>query len=313
MLVSERFEKSSRVVRDLTAKLRRHQVFATSNLVAICEIERQLAVDFRRRGNFAESRALLMDSLDLLDGRRSGAVEPDVDEAYARALMELGRVAHDQQRFDEALVCFQRARRHWKAWSTIRDTWRSSSPSTKRNERSPRCSVVAAWKSRGGGFWSRTFACLSSRASMAGPNPRSGSLPRWRRLDLAPDQGAMRKAPRRDPEIPGQWTAPAPVRRATGAMDCQRRPAVSARPQSFRRIERSPRPGCPGRRRYPSDRVKMCRDWRSPVVVSRRGLSGGLRCRQSGRGSTTRGPPGRCPPDRRVSLGFRQDIGTKRF
>ena len=109
MLVSERFEKASHVVRDLTAKLRRHPVFATSNLVAICGLERQFAVDFRRRGNYAESRALLMDSLDLLEGRRSGAVDPDVDEAYARALMELGRVAHEQQRFDEALVCFQRA------------------------------------------------------------------------------------------------------------------------------------------------------------------------------------------------------------
>ena len=34
---------------------------------------------------------------------------PDVEKAYARALMELGRVAHNQERFDEAVVCFQRA------------------------------------------------------------------------------------------------------------------------------------------------------------------------------------------------------------
>ena len=84
-------------------------MFAASNLVAISELERQLAVDFRRRGNYVESRALLLDNLDLLEGRKSGAVDPDVDEAYARALMELGRVAHNQRRFDEALVCFQRA------------------------------------------------------------------------------------------------------------------------------------------------------------------------------------------------------------
>ena len=45
----------------------------------------------------------------LLEGRRSGADDPDVDEAYARALMELGWVARDQERFDEALVWFQRA------------------------------------------------------------------------------------------------------------------------------------------------------------------------------------------------------------
>ena len=69
-------EKSSHAVRDLTAKLRRHRGFATSNLVAICELERQLAEDFRRRGNFAESRALLMDSLDLLEGRRVGRRRP---------------------------------------------------------------------------------------------------------------------------------------------------------------------------------------------------------------------------------------------
>ena len=46
----ERFQKSSQAVRELTAKLRRHQGFAASNLVAICELERQLADDFRRRG-----------------------------------------------------------------------------------------------------------------------------------------------------------------------------------------------------------------------------------------------------------------------
>ena len=50
MLASERFDKSSRVVRDLTAKLRRDRGFAASNLVAICDLERELAEDFRRRG-----------------------------------------------------------------------------------------------------------------------------------------------------------------------------------------------------------------------------------------------------------------------
>ena len=71
MLASERSRKSSRVVRDLTAKLRQDRGFAASNLVAICDLERELAEDFRRRGKFAESRALLMDSLELLEGRRA--------------------------------------------------------------------------------------------------------------------------------------------------------------------------------------------------------------------------------------------------
>ena len=65
-------------------------------------------IDFRRRGNFAESRALLMDSLDLLEGRRHGADDPDVARRMHGRLMELGQVAQNQRRFDEALVCFQR-------------------------------------------------------------------------------------------------------------------------------------------------------------------------------------------------------------
>ena len=86
MLVSERLEKSSHAVRDLTARLRRNPVFATPNLVAICELERQLASDFLRFENYAESNTLLMDSLDLLEGRRYGTDEPDAHLAYANAL-----------------------------------------------------------------------------------------------------------------------------------------------------------------------------------------------------------------------------------
>jgi eukaryotic-like serine/threonine-protein kinase len=110
MLASERLDKSSRVVRELTAKLRHDRGFAASNLVAICDLEGQLAGDYRRRGKYAESRALLMDALELLEGRRSRrAGDTEVDEAYARVLMELGWVAHDQERDDEALVHYQRA------------------------------------------------------------------------------------------------------------------------------------------------------------------------------------------------------------
>jgi hypothetical protein len=50
-----------------------------------------------------------MDSLDLLEGRRFGADGQDVDEAYARALMELGWVAGQQERPDEEMVLLQRA------------------------------------------------------------------------------------------------------------------------------------------------------------------------------------------------------------
>ena len=46
MLVSERLEKSSHAVGEITARLHRNTVFATPNLVAICELERQLASGF---------------------------------------------------------------------------------------------------------------------------------------------------------------------------------------------------------------------------------------------------------------------------
>ena len=109
MLASERIEKSSRVVRELTAKLRRDRGFAAPYLVAICDLERQLAEDFRRRGKFADSRTLLVDSLGLLEGRRGEADDPDVEVTCALALTELGRVGADQERFDESLACVRRA------------------------------------------------------------------------------------------------------------------------------------------------------------------------------------------------------------
>ncbi len=96
MLVSERLVECSRVVCDLTAKLRQDPGVATSNIVAICGLERELAEDFWRRGNHPESRRLLTDALELLVGRRSGADDPDVEPEYARILMRLGWAARDQ-------------------------------------------------------------------------------------------------------------------------------------------------------------------------------------------------------------------------
>ena len=95
MLAYERLVESSRVVRDLTAKLRQDRGVAASNLVAICGLERELAKDFWRRGKYSESRTLFMDAMELLEGRRSGALDPDVEQAYARGLMDLGWAARD--------------------------------------------------------------------------------------------------------------------------------------------------------------------------------------------------------------------------
>jgi serine/threonine protein kinase len=109
MLVSERLLESSRVVRDLTAELRQDRGIATTNIVAICGLEREFAKDFWNRGKYSESRTLLTDALELLEGRRSRADDPDVELAYARTLMELGWAARDQQRDDEMLVWLERA------------------------------------------------------------------------------------------------------------------------------------------------------------------------------------------------------------
>jgi Protein kinase domain len=108
---SELLDKSLDVVRDLTAKLCQDRGFAASNLIAICDLELRLSRHFTRLGKFAESGALLMDSLDLLGGPRRDADDPRVDEAYAQVLMELGESNHSQGRYDESLVWFQRAER----------------------------------------------------------------------------------------------------------------------------------------------------------------------------------------------------------
>ncbi len=50
-----------------------------------------------------------MDILELLEGRRRAAADPDVDEAYARTLLELGSGDLEQEHFDATLVWVQRA------------------------------------------------------------------------------------------------------------------------------------------------------------------------------------------------------------
>ena len=110
MLAYERLVESSRVVRDLTAKLRQDRGVAASNLVAICGLERELAEDFGRRGKYSESRALLMDAMELLEGRRSGAPMTRMSSRRTRGLSGIsGGSPGTQQRYDEALVWLRRA------------------------------------------------------------------------------------------------------------------------------------------------------------------------------------------------------------
>ena len=111
MLASERLDKTSDVVRDLTTKLRQDRGFAASNLLAICDLELRLSKHFTRTGRYTESGVLLRDSLDLLGGPGRDTGDPRVDEAYAHALMELGKGAHFRLHFDESLDFYQRAER----------------------------------------------------------------------------------------------------------------------------------------------------------------------------------------------------------
>jgi eukaryotic-like serine/threonine-protein kinase len=193
MLASERFQETSHAVRELTAKLRRQRGFAASNLVAVCEIERQLAEDFVRRGNFAESRTLFMDSLDLLEERRYDANDEDVELAYARALRELGWVAQKEKCFDEALAWTQRAEhvleglvhdpRNWEAIELI-DQSRATIASLfgRRGLEEPRRKLLESH-----------IRMLERLSELAGGDPATELLATLVRLDLAPDDGASAK------------------------------------------------------------------------------------------------------------------------
>ncbi len=108
-LASERVASASRVVRDLTAKLRQDPGVAASNLVVVCELELLLSDDLVRRGKFDDSSALMVDSLKLLNARMRYIDDPDIEHAYAMAQMQLGWIAWRQGRQDDALVCYQNA------------------------------------------------------------------------------------------------------------------------------------------------------------------------------------------------------------
>jgi hypothetical protein len=109
MLLAERLDEATRVVRDLTAKLRRDRDSTTSNLVAICDLESQLARALGSRGNHSEARALLMDRLELLEKRRKAANSADIDEAYGRTCLALGFCENEQRHPDMATSWFDRA------------------------------------------------------------------------------------------------------------------------------------------------------------------------------------------------------------
>ena len=193
MLWDERVVESSRVVRDLTEKLRQDPGVAAANLVAICGLERELAQYFWRRGKYAEARTLFMDAIELLEGRRTGAQDPDVVQAYARSLIDLAFVAQDQQRYDEALVWLQRA--HEALEDLVREPQNLQVILSIDEVRR-----LIAWLFGRRGQDESRRRLLESHISMlerlserAGCDPAIGVLAALARVDLAPDKSASAK------------------------------------------------------------------------------------------------------------------------
>ncbi len=109
LVTSERIEKAARVVRDLMAKLRRNPGFSAVNVAALGDLTRLLSEDFRHRGNYAESRALLKETLMFFEELKNRTADPRVDVESAKTFRELGYVAQNEGHIDEALSCFRRA------------------------------------------------------------------------------------------------------------------------------------------------------------------------------------------------------------
>ena len=121
------------------------------------------------------------------------------------ALMELGWAAQNQQRFDEALVWFQRAEealeglvhdpRHLEVIVSIDEV--------ATNDRL-RCSVVSGQEEPRRRLLESHIRMLERLSERAGGDPAIGLLAALARLDLAPDDGASAKLRAAIREIPGQ-------------------------------------------------------------------------------------------------------------
>ncbi len=202
MLASERVEKSSHVVRDLTAKLRRHPVFAASNLVAISELERQFAVDFRRRGKYAESRALLVDSLDLLEGRRSAQ----------STRMSTRRMRRRSRNLAVSRTVSNASTRRWSASTALRSVLERLAHDPRRLEvifsiEELRRSMAVLLGRSGLEEQRRKllethFRMLERLSERAGADPVIGLLAALVRWDLAPDDSAAQSSAPRSRDSP---------------------------------------------------------------------------------------------------------------
>ena len=164
MLASERVHSASRVVRDLTAKLRQDRGIAASNLVAICELERQLADDLLRRGKYADSRTLLTDSHGACWRGGGASCRRPGCRGGVCAVTHRSRVDRPGTGAIRRGAGLFPARRGDSERIGPRPAKAGRDPLDRRIATSDRrgCSVEGAWTNRGGGCWSRTSACSNS-------------------------------------------------------------------------------------------------------------------------------------------------------
>jgi eukaryotic-like serine/threonine-protein kinase len=109
MLLSERIDKVVNVLYDLMSKARRGAGFAEANLVAVSNLAHEVSGNFRRQGRLAETRVLLLDTIESLESRRHLGESLEIKLAYARICVELARVARSQERFGESLAFLKQA------------------------------------------------------------------------------------------------------------------------------------------------------------------------------------------------------------
>jgi len=109
MLTSERIDKVVNVLHDLKSNAQRDRGFVEENLVAVCNLTYEVSGHFRREGKLAESRALLLDTLEWLKSRRWRADNLEIALVYARICVESAWIAKTQERFDESLAFLKRA------------------------------------------------------------------------------------------------------------------------------------------------------------------------------------------------------------